>query len=80
MTKQYSQLFRKKRMCCLVRDNFKCQHPGCTETRLHFLTVHHIKPLSAGGKHRVSNLVTLCFDHHDALHRPVGSPAEVMTV
>jgi 5-methylcytosine-specific restriction protein A len=32
------------------------------------LTVHHVIPLSDGGTHHESNLVTLCLDCHKELH------------
>ncbi|MDM8520295.1 HNH endonuclease [Anaerolineales bacterium HSG6] len=58
----------KARMCALVRDEFQCQHAGCTETRLRWLEVHHIKPRIQGGTHDLANLVTLCRKHHADQH------------
>ena len=58
----------KARMRCLVRDNFQCQHPGCLESRLRFLQVHHIKARIDAGGHELSNLVTLCREHHTVHH------------
>lgn len=47
------------------RDDHTCQN--CRRTDLQ-LDVHHIVPVSAGGSHRRSNLVTLCVDCHNAVH------------
>ena len=58
----------KARMRCLVRDNFQCQHPGCLESRLRFLHVHHIQARIDGGTHGLDNLVTLCREHHILKH------------
>lgn len=59
----------KQRMRVLVRDNFRCQAEGCRVDYLSQLTVHHIVPKSAGGSDNLSNLVTLCRRHHEALHQ-----------
>lgn len=60
--------WQKQRMRCFVRDNFTCQHPGCTENRLKKVSVHHIIPRSAGGTDNLDNLVTLCIEHHHQVH------------
>lgn len=62
--------FKKQKMRVLVRDNFCCQAPGCRINRLSKLTVHHIIPRSQGGLDNLDNLITLCYDHHEALHWP----------
>lgn len=52
------------------RDGYKCQvHklvPGifCSRRRPCLLHVHHIIPVSCGGSHHPSNLLTLCFRCH----------------
>ena len=45
-------------------DEFRCRYCG-TEYGLH---VHHIKYRSEGGSNDLSNLITLCFKHHDTVH------------
>lgn len=58
----------KARMRALVRDAFRCQWPGCDETRLRMLQVHHIVQRSQGGTHDLDNLITYCREHHAAEH------------
>lgn len=67
--------WQKQRMRALVRDDFTCQahklglcDEPCTENRLRFLHVHHIEERQYGGSHNLSNLVTLCRQHHVQLH------------
>jgi hypothetical protein len=48
-----------------ARDRHRCAVPGCRSTNL---DVHHILELMYGGKHELSNLITLCEAHHLALH------------
>jgi 5-methylcytosine-specific restriction endonuclease McrA len=60
--------WEKARMRALVRDDFRCQHPGCTETRLRRLEVHHIQQRIHGGTHDLENLITLCKEHHADQH------------
>lgn len=50
----------------LVRDRFQCVVPGCRACR--FLEVHHVVPRAKGGRHVLSNLITLCDGHHKLLH------------
>ncbi len=46
----------------LNTDKGRCQISGCpNRTELH---VHHKRPLSQGGSHKIENLVTLCVFHH----------------
>lgn len=56
----------------LLRDDYTCQAPNCTkqggphgETTLH---VHHIQPISQGGSHEYTNLITLCEACHNRQH------------
>lgn len=60
--------WQKARMQCLVRDSFCCQTPGCTETRLRLLQVHHKHWRIHGGTHDLDNLITLCRIHHIQQH------------
>jgi 5-methylcytosine-specific restriction endonuclease McrA len=60
-----------KRHHVTLRDQGQCSHidklgTRCTQKR--WLDIHHIKPLSEGGKHEVSNLRTLCAAHHKFEH------------
>lgn len=68
--------WQKARMRALVRDEFRCQEPGCTEDRLRRLEVHHILPRARGGQHDLDNLVTLCRVHHAARHPHLGRVLE----
>lgn len=45
----------------LARDKNKCRRCGATKN----LRVHHILPLSKGGKTVMRNLITRCKDCHD---------------
>ena len=44
-------------------DN-RCEVCGCSSSKKD-LEVHHLKPVSLGGKDEVTNMVSLCRDHHD---------------
>lgn len=62
-------------MRALVRDNFTCRAfdiglstEPCTENRLRFLHVHHLKERINGGNHELDNLLTICRAHHIKLH------------
>jgi 5-methylcytosine-specific restriction endonuclease McrA len=74
--------WEKARMRALVRDDFCCQHPGCDESRLRRLEVHHILPRINGGQHELDNLLTLCRQHHAELHphlrRELDDPGEAL--
>lgn len=48
------------------KDEGRCQVTGCySKGTLH---VHHIKPITKGGRHELENLVTLCQFHHYRMH------------
>jgi 5-methylcytosine-specific restriction endonuclease McrA len=49
----------------LARDNWRCQARGCFRN----LDVHHLRQRSALGADTEANLITLCRDCHEALHR-----------
>jgi len=50
----------------LERDRYQCQVCGTTEN----IQVHHWREFrSQGGEDTEDNLVTMCFEHHMALHR-----------
>jgi hypothetical protein len=54
------------RRAVLARDRH-CRVPGCNHAT--FLDVHHIQPLSEGGRHVAANLLGICSAHHRATHR-----------
>lgn len=67
---------RRKRV--YERDNYTCQNCGrdtqsISDTSLH---AHHIVPKSKGGSHRISNLVALCEDCHNAIHTNSQAPTD----
>jgi hypothetical protein len=63
---QSNRLDENLRLACLIRDNFTCQKCCKKETRLE---AHHIVWVSKGGKDSIYNLITLCEDCHDKIHR-----------
>lgn len=73
------QEFRKS---VLERDGHECQYCGRGYEPGNGLQAHHIKPVSEGGKYTLENGITLCKQHHDAVHvlRDVddGPPLEVL--
>ena len=60
----------------LERDDHKCRHVENGRTCLSNkdLQVHHILPLSRGGKSEKSNLITLCEKHHTNRHPHMAKP------
>jgi len=54
------------RRAVLARDRH-CRVPGCSHAT--FLDIHHIQPLSEGGRHEAANLLGICSAHHRATHR-----------
>lgn len=59
-----------KAMCARVkeRDRFTCQGKGCGCTDKSQLQVHHILPLTRGGRTTMLNLITLCVRCHEKRH------------
>ena len=55
------------RRAVLLRDQRRCQIPGCQNTR--FVDVHHLELRSEGGPHTLDNLACTCSAHHRAIHR-----------
>jgi hypothetical protein len=51
------------RLKCLQRDNFRCVLCKNTDK----LEVHHILPVVNGGKTKIDNLQTLCFNCHKGI-------------
>lgn len=56
----------------LTRDNHSCQDCGSHSQ----LEVHHLLPLSQGGKNELSNLKTLCQECHDLYYNDVHYPED----
>jgi hypothetical protein len=54
------------RRAVLLRDEHRCQVPGCRNAT--FLDLHHIQLRSEGGRHELGNMLTLCGCHHRATH------------
>lgn len=52
-----------------VRDRHTCQGRNCGSTNKSILQVHHILPLSRGGKNTMTNLITLCDNCHSKRHK-----------
>jgi hypothetical protein len=59
-----SPQWQKKRLEIMQRDNFTCQHCGCTDKTLN---VHHkyYKPKHKPWEYDDADLITLCEDCHD---------------
>ena len=60
-----------------IRDRYAQAHPLCEmclkEGRLTPVEeVHHILPISKGGDHRESNLMSLCQSCHTKIHHELG--------
>ena len=56
----------KTRRECVRRAGGRCETPGCTAR--HTFEVHHIRLVSEGGTHDLTNLVYLCAFHHARFH------------
>ncbi|MBW7875898.1 MAG: HNH endonuclease [Candidatus Cloacimonetes bacterium] len=53
------------------RDRGQCCYYGMRNRRCestHRVEIHHLTPISRGGKGTIENLVTLCHDHHKLIH------------
>lgn len=60
-----------------IRDKYAKEHPFCEECfkkgiMVPVEEVHHIKPLSDGGTHDKSNLISLCKSCHAKIHAKRG--------
>lgn len=58
--------FANAKAACLNRDNYTCQ---CCKRKNGTLNVHHIIYRSMGGADTLDNLITLCEECHQKLHR-----------
>lgn len=84
MSKQYEKYGRnpeaKKRYGRAwkrIRDKYASQHPFCEScfekgVLVSVEEVHHKRPLSAGGTHDKSNLISLCKPCHSRIHAERG--------
>lgn len=61
MTAERKPLSKKMRFDVFKRDSFKCQYCGATPPAV-VLEVDHVHPVALGGKDRIDNLITACFD------------------
>ena len=57
---------------CYIRDKYTCQDCGSTEN----LEVHHLLPISQGGKNTLNNLKTVCHDCHVKNYKDVHYPKD----
>ena len=60
-----------------IRDRYAAEHPLCEkcleEGRVTLMDeVHHILPISRGGTHDKSNLMSLCHSCHNKIHIEMG--------
>lgn len=62
---QYPEDWDRRRRKRLWRDGHECQSCGASDRTLH---VHHKTPVSEGGDHSQSNLITLCAECHADAH------------
>lgn len=70
----YPDHWNRLRVKVLNRDGHECTNCGVSaqEETLH---VHHKTPISDGGSHSLSNLITLCHPCHEAEHNhPIPTP------
>ena len=71
VNKKYGRAWKR------IRDKYVSQHPLCErclkEGRLTPVEeVHHILPVSQGGRHTQDNLMSLCRSCHNKIHRELG--------
>jgi 5-methylcytosine-specific restriction endonuclease McrA len=59
------RLYATMRRLVLERDGWRCQRCGSFKN----LDVHHVRRRSALGDDAEANLITLCRDFHQMLHR-----------
>lgn len=64
------------RELCRQRDNFACRVCGFREA----LHVHHVIHKKEGGGDQVSNLITLCPNHHALAHMNLLLPKELFEI
>lgn len=60
-----------------IRNSYAMAHPFCERCYAqgvlrHVEEVHHIVPISRGGTHATSNLMSLCRSCHNQIHHEMG--------
>lgn len=68
-----------RRRKAIERDDYECQNCGRKggEKGHHQLHVHHIVPRNSKGRHKLSNLKTVCHQCHKAIHNEeIDAPTE----
>ena len=67
---EFNAEFEKIRPSILERDGNRCRFFSLEVKTPHdrALHVHHIQPRSRGGTNLPSNLITLCWTHHEYIH------------
>ena len=60
-----------------IRDSYVQTHPFCEQCLKNSILVpvdevHHIVPISKGGTHARSNLMSLCRSCHNKIHHELG--------
>lgn len=68
-----SDYWEALKQCILERDEHSCQICGCTDR---LLEVHHIMPKYLKGRNHPRNLITLCDQCHDEVHRIISRSVE----
>ena len=71
VNKKYGRAWKR------IRDRYAAEHPYCErcfeEGRLVLMEeVHHVIPVSRGGTHDRSNLMSLCRSCHNKIHLEMG--------
>jgi 5-methylcytosine-specific restriction protein A len=71
VNKKYGRAWKR------IRDSYAREHPLCERCEKNGrLTpaeeVHHILPISLGGTHEKSNLMSLCKSCHNKIHLEIG--------
>lgn len=69
-TSRYPPDWDTRRRQVYQRDDYRCQRCGIRggphgDVELH---AHHVVPISNGGSHELTNLLTLCWSCHNAVH------------
>ena len=74
----HSQAWRRMSERILIRDHYECQEckkklKSGIRTKIKPATqVHHIVPVSRGGRHNKENLMALCRSCHTKIHHELG--------
>jgi len=70
MCNNYPSDWDSRRKKVYKRDTYKCQNCGkdAGQNKNVEIHAHHIVPISSGGSHKTTNLITLCSDCHAAIH------------